>query len=528
MKPLTQLGIGVCGGALAALLYHTYSISSFAPSAFAPEVLASESISRNLVPARAGSSPTDAPRATNDAARASDSALLDPTSFFENAERASEIDELLAGLEILIAVDPARVFDIVSKFNSRGNAQIDALYLRAITGMASRDPRTAIARLQGVANGPQRDPILVAIAAGYARVDPDATLQWATSVVPLSPDAVDSVLTTAATRDLLHAYELLQQAQGRVSDITLVGSAIARAALSSGQAMGPLASALAPNREPGANAILGAFLQGWMGREPQRTVAWMAENEGYLTNELTRSAVFYLAFEDVEVAAELTERVPASAQDQWLSEVALRYGQFDIEKALAWLPRYRNRASYRELLSQTLFGGSRMSVSLPSTETVARFIATAQDDVDENIVSQAAYAYGGLDPRAAVRWALDLAEPQRIWAVSAVVDAWAQRDGPAAQRWAIEQPRGALRDEILGTILEGALIYNGVDPRALVEGVTSQAAAQESIYQFIVRDVVNRRDVTAASRAQVDWMLERLTDPDLRRQADERIAAAAQ
>jgi hypothetical protein len=238
--------------------------------------------------------------------------------------------------------------------------------------------------------------------------------------------------------------------------------------------------------------------------------------------------VFYLAFEDVEVAAELTERVPASAQDQWLSEVALRYGQFDIEKALAWLPRSRNRASYRELQSQTLFGGSRMSVSLPSTETVARVIATAQDDVDENIVSQAAYAYGGLDPRAAVRWALDLAEPQRIWAVSAVVDAWAQRDGPAAQRWAIEQPRGALRDEILGTILEGAIIYNGVDPRALVEGFTSQAAAQESIYQFIVRDVVNRRDVTAASRAQVDWMLERLTDPDLRRQADERIAAAAQ
>jgi uncharacterized coiled-coil protein SlyX len=62
----------------------------------------------------------------------------------------------------------------------------------------------------------------------------------------------------------------------------------------------------------------------------------------------------------------------------------------------------------------------------------------------------------------------------------------------------------------------------------LVEGFTSQAAAQESIYQFIVRDVVNHRDVTAASRAQVDWMLERLTDADLRRQADERIAAAAQ
>jgi hypothetical protein len=62
----------------------------------------------------------------------------------------------------------------------------------------------------------------------------------------------------------------------------------------------------------------------------------------------------------------------------------------------------------------------------------------------------------------------------------------------------------------------------------LVEGFSSQAAAQESIYRFIVNDVVYPGDVTAASRAQVDWMLERLTDPDLRRQADERIAAAAQ
>jgi hypothetical protein len=112
--------------------------------------------------------------------------------------------------------------------------------------------------------------------------------------------------------------------------------------------------------------------------------------------------------------------------------------------------------------------------------------------------------------------------------LAAAVDGWAQRDGAAAQRWAFEQPRGTLRDEILGTILEGAIIYDGVDPRALVEGFTSPAAAQESIYQFIVRDVINRRAVTAASRAQVEWMLTRLTDAELRRQAEERIAQAAQ
>jgi hypothetical protein len=41
---------------------------------------------------------------------------------------------------------------------------------------------------------------------------------------------------------------------------------------------------------------------------------------------------------------------------------------------------------------------------------------------------------------------------------------------------------------------------------------------------FILRDVVNRRDVTAESRAQVEWMLDQLTDPELKRDAEERIA----
>jgi hypothetical protein len=36
---------------------------------------------------------------------------------------------------------------------------------------------------------------------------------------------------------------------------------------------------------------------------------------------------------------------------------------------------------------------------------------------------------------------------------------------------------------------------------------------------------VNRRDVTPESQAQLDWMLEQLTDPARKRQAEEDIAA---
>jgi hypothetical protein len=69
------------------------------------------------------------------------------------------------------------------------------------------------------------------------------------------------------------------------------------------------------------------------------------------------------------------------------------------------------------------------------------------------------------------------------------------------------------------------MFNDNLDPETLVQAFTSPAAAQESIYMYILRDVVNRRDVTPESQAQLDWMLEQLTDPARKRQAEEDIAA---
>jgi hypothetical protein len=273
--------------------------------------------------------------------------------------------------------------------------------------------------------------------------------------------------------------------------------------------------------------VLAALMQIWTPQDPEGAVAWMNDNEAFLTDELTRAAVYNLAFEDVTLAAEFTERVPDGAQTQWLAEVANRYGQFDIAAALRWLPRYEGRPGYAEILNRTLLGAATLSRSLPQTETVARFIEGTNADVSYESVMRTAYSYAELDPAAATQWALGLSDPERqAWAAASVADGWAGNDAPAAQRWALAQPRGALRDEMLGAILAGGVFYEGLDRRALVQAFSSPAAAQESIYQFIIRDVVNRRDVTAESQAQIEWMLERLTDPELRRQAEARIAAA--
>src|SRR5690606_458804 len=119
-----------------------------------------------------------------------------------------------------------------------------------------------------------------------------AALRWAVSVMPPSPDAVDSVLETVASTELLRAYDLMQQARGGVVNADSLGYAMARAALGSGQAPASLASALAARGEPDADIILSGVMQTWTLQEPERAVAWMAENEAYLTDELTRAAVY--------------------------------------------------------------------------------------------------------------------------------------------------------------------------------------------------------------------------------------------
>src|SRR5690606_12418503 len=71
MRPSTLLGIGACGGALAALLYHTaYPTRSFPPSVFAPADPASTSVRRDSIPRSVGDLPAGLPVAANDVARA--------------------------------------------------------------------------------------------------------------------------------------------------------------------------------------------------------------------------------------------------------------------------------------------------------------------------------------------------------------------------------------------------------------------------------------------------------------------------
>jgi hypothetical protein len=449
-------------------------------------------------------------------------AFVDPAGFFAYAEAANSIDELIDGLEVLIATDPQRVFEIAARFNAPAQPDIEALYLHAVRGMAGRDPAGTIARLQFIATGAQRDPILVSIAEAYSAIDAKAALAWAMSVVPPSPDALSEVIETVASGDLLAAYAMLQQVPGGGVSAGSLGTALVEAALRGRQPAAPLASALAVRAEPEAVVLLTRLMQQWAQREPENAVAWMAGNEAYLTDELTSAVVFNIAFEDVSLAAELADRVPPSAQRQWLDAVANRYGQFDAEAGMAWLARYEGVSGYDKLLNSLLGGASRSS-----PEFVAEYIETSGALFDRNLVLRTASSFVEQNPEAATQWAMRIDDTEHsAWALEGVVDRWSQTDGSAATRWVLSQPRGAARDRLLGTMMLSSAISPSIDPAAILDAYASEATGQRMLAEYIFRATRVPRSMLDDSLARAEPLLELISDPVFRQQAEEQIAAA--
>ena len=574
MRPATLLALGACGGALAAFVFialaasrtvstpsATLSDTGLEPNARPQAVLDSAT---QRAAERAAESPdaalrealaleSDAMRTTAAAqvarvwarqdaraalaaaeqlpadyraaflsAAASEWAFVDPVGFFTYAEAAASIDALIAGLELLIATDPERVFEIAGRFNGPNRPEIEALYLHAIRGMAGRDPVGTAARLQAVATGEQRDPILASIAEAYAVIDADAAFVWAMSVMPPSMDALGKVMETVASNDLLRAYEMLQQVPRNAANTSTLAAAMVDAALRGRQSPAPLASALAVRTEPEAAAMLQSLMQRWVLREPESAVEWMAGNEAWLTDQLARVAVSGLAFEDVGLAAELAQRVPPSAQHLWLDAVANRYGQFNAEAGVDWLVRYEGRQDYDELLTSLLRGAT-----ISSPEFVAEYIGTSDIYFDQSLVAQTAMSYVQRNPEAAAQWAMQIDDPEYAeWALEGVVDRWTQRDAPAAARWVLNQPRGSARDRLLDTMLLTSVVNPDADPEAMLAAYSSEASAQRTLSQFIFRSTRVPSGMLDASLARAEAMLEHITDPLFRQQAEDQIEAA--
>jgi hypothetical protein len=313
---------------------------------------------------------------------------------------------------------------------------VDELYLSAVRAMAGRDPAGTIARFQALATGQRRDLILSSIAEGYAHRDPDAALTWVLSLQPLSPDAASTVIRAIAVEDPLRAYEVIRQSGDSGLSIDSLRWMLGAAALESRQDPASIATALVQRYQPEfSDPLVSALLNSWVQQAPDNAMAWLSANRANVTPEAITIMVSTLAFEDVRLAASLFKRVPPEFEFQWLQETAKRYGQFDSDAAVEWVSQFETRPDYDQVLSQmVLFGDSQFAAAL---------VESSDHAIDSTAISLAANMFAEQDPRSAAEWALRLTDADNAAAaIEGVTTGWLRTDPAAAQRWALETPRG--------------------------------------------------------------------------------------
>jgi hypothetical protein len=291
------------------------------------------------------------------------------------------------------------------------------------------------------------------------------------------------------------------------------------AALESRQDPASIATALVQRYQPEfSDPLVSALLNSWVQQAPDNAMAWLSANRANVTPEAITIMVSTLAFEDVRLAASLFKRVPPEFEFQWLQETAKRYGQFDSDAAVEWVSQFETRPDYDQVLSQmVLFGDSQFAAAL---------VESSDHAIDSTAISLAANMFAEQDPRSAAEWALRLTDADNAAAaIEGVTTGWLRTDPAAAQRWALETPRGESRDEIIDTLIEQNTPFP-LDLESLVEGYSSNAVADRSIARYVERVVPNRSFYGEAGIQRAEQLIELMTDPNLRREAEERIAEA--
>lgn len=386
-------------------------------------------------------------------------------------------------VQVLASVDPVRMLAIAERMppDLRLGARSAAL-----VAMAERDVSAALARLDSVPAGRDRDSLLRPIAATYARQNADAALAWAKSLSPPSQTAVSGVIEGIAAQSFDRALErvLLEIANGTTAGISF------------GQALppGPLFAAI--NADPGnapqllnrlvasGDSALLSRAEGaayvWSQRDPARAVDWVIANLEALGASSVTPLAQQIAGRDPALAAITPDRLPAEARALWIASAADAMAATDPNGAMAYLEPFRGEPGHAEAVTA--------------------------------VVRRAA----PLNPAAAAGWAKEVGHPP---ALAAAATSWARNDAAAAERWVLDLPRGEGRDAALAGYFAGAVDDGDID-RTLLGAFDSDVTRQQAVARAALRIAVT--DVEAA-RALTR---EHITDPELRRGVEEQLGRA--
>jgi hypothetical protein len=341
-------------------------------------------------------------------------ARLDGAGFLAWLQSVGTPPEAAAdGIRYLTIADPERLIGVIDALPGDVGRTIRIAMLQSL---AEVDPEAAMARASAVPAGPDRDTMLMATAMSVARSDPGAALAWAQGLSPPSPSAVQQVAIAIAESNPERAFEFLDNPLDGI-DSNLIASLIVSAVARDPAQAEVLASRLLARDSMQHRNALRNLIGNWMQQDPERALEWILVHDDEISGSVFGSAAQAMAQSDAAAAAEYADRIPAQYRSAWITQVAAPYALNDPAAALSWVSQFQGQEFYDAALGGVI-------------------IASAQ-----------------VDPRRAAEL-LSLASAEvQAGAARQVFQLWANDDASAAERWAVDLERGAMRDVALNVLL---------------------------------------------------------------------------
>jgi hypothetical protein len=318
----------------------------------------------------------------------------------------------------------------------------------ALMRLAEENPLRALDYVAEIPAGSYRDVLLMSIARGYARNDPDAALAWARG---FDSHILDRVLWVVAERDPARAVEMalaMESASERLQ--------ATQALLYNGQ-VDPrvFADRLLAMPDSGLRDQAVQLLAGvWVARDADAAFEWLVGNSVRIGVASFAELAQQLSYQDPIAAARVANRIPSNARGAWIQGVASSYGRADPEGALAWIEQFEGVPGYDVAVSELVQGAAAHD-----PQAAMRLLASVSDTSlgsYRGAAGSVALYLARQDPAAAAQWALDVTDAQaRAFAIGAVAREWAEANAPAARNWAMSLPHGEVRDAALTSLLYG-------------------------------------------------------------------------
>lgn len=393
--------------------------------------------------------------------------------------------------------DPIRLFELSADMDEEISQHVRS---QAIREWSKIDLASAYAVVEALPPGPERQQYTMSIAAGYAEVDADAALAWASASDQYRDELIRNVISTVSRSDPKRAFDLALAMErrhpsqnGEILSSAFYGGAIERHGT-------VLADRILQLEDAGLRErALRWLTHSWSWRKPEEAIQWMANNQSHFAESDFIRIAGNIARENPELAASYTDRVPDSIRPGWIEKVATGYAAHDLENAMRWLEKYAGENSYSDAVASVLAAAAeRDPVSMAS-----RVSSMTDPQQAARVASSAGQHWSARDPAAAAEWATSLPNgPARDAAVSGVVNAFGDQKPDEARRWVLSLPKGVAKDSAL-TSLFWQRIENGAD-KALLDAMSDDSVRDRAVVNAAYRLArTNRNDAHALLRQHV-------------------------